>query len=257
MKSNSGPVQSIDRVLDIIEILSSVPSGMMLSDIASASGLHISTVHRLLTSLIDRGYARKDRFSGKYCLTLRLFEIGCKVSGAMDLLSLARPWLDELADFAQEVVHLVKWDGTEVVYLYKTVPVPLLVRMAAYVGGRNPMYCTGVGKAILAYLPEDVVEQIWKASDVHPITENTIVDFNILKKQLAKVRECGVAIDNEENEPGVFCMAAPIFDWQHQPIAAISVSAPIVRMTPQAQKRVMPKIIQATMEISYQLGCVL
>lgn len=254
LRSASGPVQSIDRVFDIIEILATAPSGLLLSDVAAASGLHVSTAHRLLTSLIDRGYARKDHSSGKYCLTLRFFEVGCRVSGAMDLLSLARPLLDALSDFSQEAVHLVKRDGAEVVYLYKAVPVQMLIRMASYVGGRNPLYCTGVGKCILAHLPEKEVEEIWAASDVHSITENTIVDINTLKKQLSLVRQTGYAIDNEENEKEVFCMAAPIFDWQGQPVAAVSVSAPLSRMTDDAQSRILPKLLETTSEISSQLG---
>lgn len=254
LKSASGPVQSIDRVFDIIEILAAAPSGLLLCDVAASSGLHVSTAHRLLASLIDRGYARKDHSSGKYCLTLRFFEVGCKVSGAMDLLSLARPLLDALSDFSQEAVHLVKRDGAEVVYLYKAVPVQMLIRMASYVGGRNPLYCTGVGKCILAHLPEREVEEIWAASDVHSITENTIVDINTLKKQLCEVRQTGYAIDNEENEKEVFCIAAPIFDWQGQPIAAVSVSAPLSRMTDDAQSKILPKLLETTSEISSQLG---
>lgn len=257
LRNISGPVQSIDRVFDIIEILASAPGGLLLCDIASASGLHVSTAHRLLTSLIDRGYARKDHSSGKYCLTLRFFEVGCKASGAMDLLSLARPQLDTLSDFSQEAVHLVKRDGTDVVYLYKAVPVRMLVRIASYVGGRNPLYCTGVGKCILAHLPEQEVDRIWAESDIHTVTENTITDLDILKKQLKLVRENGYAIDNEENEKDVFCIAAPIFDWQGQPVAAVSVSAPLSRMTQDAQGRILPKLLETAGEISSQLGCCL
>ena len=80
MTHSAGPVQSIDRVLDLVELLADSPSGMLLSELAGESGLHISTVHRLLNSLIERGYARKDLSSNRYCLTLRLFEVGCKVS---------------------------------------------------------------------------------------------------------------------------------------------------------------------------------
>lgn len=254
MRNTSGPVQSIDRVLDIIEILSSAPHGMLLTDIAAMSGLHASTAHRLLASLIDRGYARKDISSGKYCLTMRFFEVGCKASGAMDILSVARPWLDELADFSREAVHLVKRDGTDVVYLYKALPLQMLVRMASYVGGRNPLYCTGVGKAILAYLPERKVDEIWDASDVHAVTEKTIIDLDALKKQLVIVRERGYAVDNEENEEGVFCIAAPIFNWVGDPISAVSISAPLVRMSEETQSRMLPRLLQAAKEISSQLG---
>ena len=254
MTHSAGPVQSIDRVLDLVELLSDSPSGMLLRELAGESALHISTVHRLLNSLIERGYARKDLSSNRYCLTLRLFEVGCKVSGAMDLLALARPWLDDLSDFSQEAVHLGKPDGADIVYLYKALPVQMLVRMASYVGGRNPLYCTGMGKAILAYLDSGEAEKIWKASHIRPITPRTIVSFRELTEQLSLIRQQGYAIDNEENETGVFCLAAPIFNWRGTPIAAVSISAPLARMTPDVIKRILPRLLQTTGEISCQFG---
>lgn len=255
--NTTGPVQSIDRVLDIIEILASTPSGMFLGDISEKSNLHVSTVHRLLKALIARGYVRKDRISGKYCLTMHLFEVGCHVSGALDLLSLARPYLDELADIAKEAVHLVKRDDTDVVYLYKAVPIQLLMRMSSYVGSRNPMFCTGVGKSILAFLPDCEVEDVWTSSNVKKIARNTITDFSELKAQLAEARENGYALDNEENEDGVFCIAAPIFDWRNVPVAAVSISAPIERMGAETRTLLIPKLLQVSEEISVQMGCVL
>lgn len=248
------PVQSIDRIFDIIEILSTTPSGMILKDISSTSGLHRSTVHRLLSCLVDRGYVYKDISTGKYCLTLRFFEIGCTVSGTLDLVSIAREQLDELSEFAQEAVHLVKREGNSVVYLYKTEPSKALFRMASHVGRRNPLYCTGVGKSILAHLPETEVEHIWLTSEVQAITEKTITDFNELKKQLLLARTRGYAIDNEENEIGVYCIAAPIFNWASEPIGAVSISTPLNRMTRENEERLLPRLLSVTRNVSVQLG---
>ena len=122
MASTHSSVQSIDRVFDIIETLSSVPQGMTLSDLASATDLHISTAYRLVTSLSEQGYARKDSASGKYRLTLRMFEIGSRVSNVLSLLPASKQFLDELANTTQEAVHLVERDGDGVVYLYKSEP---------------------------------------------------------------------------------------------------------------------------------------
>lgn len=110
MRSTPGSVQSIDRVLEILETLSTAPLGMSLSDLAAATGLHISTTHRLVNVLTEHGYALKDSSSGKYRLTLRTFEIGSRVSSVWNLLSAAKPHLDELAATSQEAVHLVERD---------------------------------------------------------------------------------------------------------------------------------------------------
>ena len=168
MRSTPGSVQSIDRVLEILETLSTAPLGMSLSDLAATTGLHISTTHRLVNVLTEHGYALKDSSSGKYRLTLRTFEIGSRVSSVWNLLSAAKPHLDELAATSQEAVHLVERDGNGIVYLYKAEPFQQLVRMASHVGLRNPMYCTGVGKSILSLLPLQEAEEIWKAKKSRP-----------------------------------------------------------------------------------------
>lgn len=247
-------VQSVDRTFDIIEILAASSGGMLLTDLAAASDLHISTVHRLISTLISRGYAYKNQTSGRYCLTLRFFEIGCQSSGALDLITLSRPMLDQLSDFSQETVHLVKRTGNNVTYLYKSEPQQMLIRMASYVGGSCPMFCTGVGKAILAQLPTETVDAVWASSPIQKKTENTIVDLDELKKQLAQSRCTGYALDNEENEVGVSCIAAPIFDWRSEPIGAVSISASTTRMTPALREHILPKLLETTAAISRQLG---
>lgn len=247
-------VQSVDRTFDLIEILANSSGGMLLTDLAAASSLHISTVHRLISTLISRGYAYKNPNSGRYCLTLRFFEIGCQTSGALDLITMSRPMLDELSDFSQETVHLVKRTGNNVTYLYKSEPRQMLVRMASYVGGSCPMFCTGVGKAILAQLPESAVDTVWASSTIQKKTENTIVDLDVLKSQLVVCRQQGYALDNEENEIGVSCIAAPFFDWRSEPIGAVSISGSTARMTEAVRARILPKLLETTAAISRQLG---
>ncbi len=254
MTEKKHPVQSIDRVLDILEALSSVPQGMSLSDLAEATHLHVSTAHRLVMALADRGYARKDGNSGKYRLTLRLFEVSRRVSTVLDLLPVSERYLEELANFSREAVHLVERNGSEVVYLYKFEPFQHLVNMGTYVGRYNPMYCTGVGKSILAYLPPQEVEDIWNATDIQAFTPATIVRLEDMYRELEQIRRRGFAYDNEEHEYGIRCIAAPVLNWESQPIGAVSVSAPSVRLTDEAVERLAPRLLSVSDEISRLLG---
>lgn len=254
MNTSSGSVQSVDRVLDLVETLSTVPQGMALSDLAAATGLHISTAHRLVGALVERGYACKDLESGKYRLTLRLFEVGSQVSGVLSLLETARPMLDDLASFCNEVVHLAEWDGSDMVYLYKVEPARPMVRMGSYVGCRNPMYCTGVGKAVLAFLPDEEVDRIWKSSEICTYTEKTITDLDSMRTCLAEIRQRGYAIDDEEHESGVRCIAVPIFNWAKHAVAAASVAAPAARMDESVMNGIFPRLSGISMEVSRLLG---
>ena len=225
MKSTS-PVQSIDRVFDIVETLSLNPHGMALTDLSTETGLHTSTTHRLLTSLIARDYVQKDPVTNKYRLTLRLFEIGNRVINSTNLLPTALPQIEHLAAFTNETIHLVARRGNDVVYLYKEEGHSSLIRTASFVGMHNPMYCTGVGKSIMAYLPEEEVQSIWSNSKIIQFTPNTLTTYEALSADLAWIRANGYAMDREEHEAGVTCIAAPIFNYTGLPVAAISVSFP-------------------------------
>ena len=226
MEKGHSPVQSIDRLFDIVEALSNAPRGMALSDLSAAVGLHTSTTHRLLAALVARGYVQKDIESGKYRLTMRLFEVGSRAVGGMNIVSLARPYLEHLAATTHEAIHLVVRDGDEVVYLYKENMGDSTVRMASFVGLRNPMYCTAVGKSILSCLPEAEVTAIWQRTVITRFTPHTIVDYADLIAELVKARQNGWAADREEHELGVSCIAAPLLDFHGAPLGAISVSLP-------------------------------
>lgn len=254
MKDSNGSVQSIDRVLDILEVLSAVPQGLALSDLAAATSLHASTAHRLLASLASRGYVRKDPESGKYRLTLRLYEISRRVSTVLDLFSASKPLLEVLANDVKEVVHLVERDGSDVVYLRKFEPLLRPISITSSVGLHNPMYCTGVGKSIMAYLPEKDALSIWNDTQVIQFTPKTITTWEALREDLSHVRERGYAIDDEEHDLGVRCIAAPIYNWNGTPVGAMSISGPVARITPDAIDEFSPKLINTAEKISELMG---
>lgn len=244
----------MDRLFDIIETLSSNSHGISLTELSETVGLHVSTTHRLLAALVDRGYAQKDIETGKYRLTMRLFEVGSRIVNGMNLVSISRPHLEHLADITGETVHLVARYGDEVVYLYKEDTTNSIVRMASFVGQKTPMYCTGVGKSILAYLPEKEVRGIWSRTEVTAFTPNTITDFDQLEKCLVSVHESGYAIDDEEHELGVRCVAAPIFDFRSAPVAALSISFPASRIDEERMTEFARNVVSASRSITNLIG---
>ena len=254
MKDSNGSVQSIDRVLDILETLSAAPQGLTLSDLAAATSLHASTAHRLLASLANRGYVRKDAENGKYRLTLRLYEISRRVSTVLNLFSASKPLLEKLSNDVKEIVHLVERDGNEVVYLHKFEPLLRPISITSSVGLHNPMYCTGVGKSIMAYLPEKEVRAIWDGTQVIPFTPKTITTWEALQEDLSCVRERGYAIDDEEHDLGVRCMAAPVRNWKGDPVGAISISGPAARMTDDTMAQLVTPLQETAGAISQLMG---
>lgn len=254
MPANPSSVQSIDRVFDIIETLSSASHGLTLTDLANEVQLHVSTTHRLLSSLATRGYVQKDIETGKYRLTTRLFEVGSRVVGGMNLLSVARPYLERLADATSETIHLVTREGDEVVYLYKEDTSNHLVRMSSFVGLRIPMYCTAMGKSILAYLPEHEVQEIWNRTTITAYTPLTHIHYEDLYADLKQIRQQGYAIDRGEHERGILCVAAPILDFSGTPIGAISISGPSSRINEDCLRSFAQQIALSANSITTLLG---
>lgn len=252
--SSNNSVQSVDRLLDIIEVLSAHPQGLSLSDLAGKVKLHVSTAHRLLASLASRGYVVKDVNTKNYRLTLRMFAVSQRVSGLLDLMPASEVFLNQLSNHVNEAVHLVERSGNAVVYLYKTEPYMGPIYISSNVGGYNPMYITGVGKSILAYLPEKEVRSIWESEKIRKYTDNTITTLDALFEDLAKTRKRGYAIDNEEHDKGVRCVAAPIFNWEEKPVGAISISASASRLTDKMIKKEAPILMQTANEISKLQG---
>lgn len=221
--------QSIRRIFTVLEVLAAHPAGMPLQQLAAETGLAKSTAHRMLASLVELGYALQDSFTTHYRLTLKMYELASGVVNDMDVMAVARPHLDRLSRQTGEAVHLVVRDGVDVVYIYKA-EAGGTMRMSSQLGLRSPLFCTGVGKAILSTLPYVEVESIWHKSQVRKLTEHTIVDFSQLKEQLKAVKRKGYAIDDEENELGIRCVALPLPGPAGQAQSAFSISSLVPHM---------------------------
>lgn len=250
MADKSG-VQSVERIFQLIESLAAHPAGAGLQRLAQDTGLAKSTVHRLLASLVSLGYAAQDE-NGRYRLTLKMFELSSGIVNSMDIMDVAKVHLERLAQRTGEAVHLVIRDGQDIVYIYKTESGPM--RMSSRVGLRSPLYCTGVGKAILATLPADEVMQIWQHTTPQKLTAHTIVEFDALQAQLTEVRTNGYAIDDEENELGVRCVAVAIPGVGGRADSAFSISGLAPYMTPERIRRIATLAQDARTDIMADLG---
>lgn len=246
-------VQSVDRTLSIIEVLSDYEEGLGITDISEKVNLHKSTVHRLLNTLIYKGYVMQDSSTNKYGLTLKLFELGNKRVEQMNLVSVAEPYLKELMERTEEVVHLVVREKSEIVYVSKVEP-QKTIRMYSRIGKRMPIYSTAVGKAMMANMNEKELDKLWNESDVRKLTEKTIVDLGQMKEHLEEVKLKGYAIDEQENEQGLRCIGAVLKNYNGNICGAISVSGSILSFTEDKVEKFAPYLIEYARIISRELG---
>lgn len=246
-------VQSIDRALSLLEILSSSKEGMGLLELGEAAGLSKGTVHRLLYTLMENGYVKQQEKTGKYQLTMKMFVLGAKPVEKLDVLRVARPFLEKLRDLSQEVVHLVLPDGHEILYVDK-VETENTIRMYSNIGKRGTLYATSVGKAMLSYYPETEVQKLWSKMDVQKLTDYTITNLSDFLSELKEIRKNGFALDREENELGVQCMGAAILDYTNTPVAAFSISGPVQRMTEEKIDSLKEAVLETKRRISEELG---
>lgn len=252
-KETKNPVQSAERIFLVMEMLAD-NGEMGLMEISAALGLHKSTVHRLLMSLIYMGYAKQDETSQKYMLSYKIVSLAGKLLDRMDIMQVAKPYLERLSDLSGEAVHLVAREDNNILYIYKIEAKVGTIRMVSHVGMVHPMYCSGVGKAIMATLPEKELRQIWNESVIEKKTDKTIVDYEEMLRVLEEVKRNGYALDDEENEKGVRCIAACLKSYQNEVKYAFSISGPTSRMTRERVKELSVDVKKVQEELSRELG---
>lgn len=250
---NERTIQSVKRAIDIMELYSPTNTELSVKEISERLQLSKSTVHGLIKTLEYRGYLEQNPSNQKYKLGLRLFQLGNVVGEGMEITRLSMPLITELVECVQETVHLVVLDGVDVVYVEK-VEGPGALRMYSQVGKRAPFYCTGVGKAIFAYLGHQRIDEILSVSDLKAFTHYTLTDADQIRQELERIREQGYAIDDEEIELGLKCVAAPIFDHRGRPVASVSCSGPKLRLTDDKMVQMIREVKQTASRISQKLG---
>jgi DNA-binding IclR family transcriptional regulator len=250
-------VQTIERASSILDILGESSQGIALRELSAKIKLPKGTTHRLLSSLSYFGFVRQDPKTRNYFLGLKFVELGNLLLSQLDLRKEAEPFLRDLAERVKETVHLVILDRNEIVYIDKVEleQNPSGLRMASRVGLRNPAHSCAVGKVLLSHLSEEEVSRVIKEKGLPKRTENTITDRNQLMEHLKVVRVQGYSIDDEENEKGVRCVAAPIFNETGKAVAAISISTPAFLVTKKIMQDVLKKeVMETAFKISQRLG---
>jgi DNA-binding IclR family transcriptional regulator len=243
-------VTSVDRAIDILAMVADEPRkvGALSSDL----GIPRNTTYELIHTLVERRLLTIDP-GGRVRLGVRLFELGSTYSASIDLLAAARKAAEALRDRSGETVHVAVLDGMDVIYLHKEES-PQIVRMASSIGRRLPAYATGVGKVLLANLTDPELERRLQTAKLLPATGHTITDKRLLREELASVRAQGFATDDQESSLEVVCAAGPIRDRSGDVVAAMSVSAPISRCDPVRLKVLTTMVVDASREVSSQLG---
>lgn len=247
-------VQSVERAFGLLELMADRPRGIGLVELSELAGLHKSTTHRLLSCLRTLGYVVQDSNSGHYRLTYRLLSLSNRLLEDMDVLSVAKPHLDALADKAGETVHLLVPEGSRGVYIYKSEPAACQSQMRSKVGLRVPLVCTAAGKAMLATWERERVRAVWDAEPPQPMTEKTITALPDLMRQLTDVAKRGWAVDDEENELGVFCVGAAMLGFNGAAVAAMSISGNTARMTGEWVAELTPLLLACRDNIHTDLG---
>lgn len=250
---SKNPIQVSERIFHTIEYLAqSGPTG--LQDLSNELDLNKSTVHRILNSLICMDYVRQDAETSKYSLSFKFCKISNQILSQNNMIDIARPYIKQLAESSGETVHLVQMDNIHAVYIDKVESPRNSVRLVSMVGKSIPLYCSGVGKAMLADMPDEKIHSIWEQSEIRKITEYTVTDFAKFQELIQDVRRNGYSLDNEENEAGVRCIAVSLKNFQGKPFYAISISAPKDRMDDSRIQELKKLILDTKEKIAHETG---
>ncbi len=250
--SRSPVSTTVTKAMSILDILASKADvGVGLAELCTLIEIPKSSTHRYLVTLQELGLAER-RSNDRYYLGTKVIELAGLYLLNSDLRNDCQAALDELADVTGETVHLAVPSGTEVVYIAK-VESKHALSMFSHIGAHLPMHCTALGKAILAFSDAGELEEVL-SKPLLSRTPNSITSIDGLKDELMKIRARGYALDNEENEIGIRCIGAPIFDYTTRPIGAISISAPRERMDEERCKTLGPLVHQAALAVSRRKG---
>lgn len=246
-------IQSVVRSFRILDTIAGAEKEVGAQQISRAAGLHISTAFRFLQNLVQSGVLEQNPETGKYRLGLKLLTWGMRVLRQMDLRRDAAPLLRELSEKTGETIHMNVYDRGAAIYIEK-IENPTPLRGFSEVGKAAPLHCTGVGKVLMAALPAKELADLLKGYPLKRFTPNTINETSALKKELERIRAQGVAMDNEEHEPGIRCVAAPVRNHTGKVVASISIAGRTTSVTPARVPDLIQTVRETAEKISSRLG---
>ncbi|WP_305041976.1 IclR family transcriptional regulator [Geoalkalibacter sp.] len=247
-------IQAVSHALDLLEQFHDDVDELGVTELSKRLKLHKNNVFRLLATLESRGYIEQNKATENYRLGLKALELGQTFIKQMGLLRQAKPILEKIVERCNETAYVAIFKEGYIVYL-DVVETNLTVRVVSRVGSRMPAYCTAAGKVHLAFMSDEEIDSLLPARTLKSFTANTITDREVLHKQLREVAAKGYALDDEELDLGVRCVAAPIRDYTRRIVGAISVSGPSMRIDDKRiEEEIVPLVIEAAEELSNRLG---
>ncbi|HVC88202.1 MAG TPA: IclR family transcriptional regulator [Gaiellaceae bacterium] len=258
VEGSTGTSQSLERGLAILSSFDSNRPLIGVSELSRGLDLSRSTAHRYVATLAKLGYLQQDLASKRYRLGPKVLDLGFSAMNSMDLLELSAPHLRALSDETQHTVNLAILDGTDVVYVERcrtTRPGQREIDLNLHVGARLPAYCTAMGKAILAFLPEPRLEQLIEQIEFTQRGPNTLTDATAFRAELRKIRATGIAVNDEELAYGLRSIAAPIHSHSREALAAVNLAMHRTMGTmDELIERFGPAVAQAAHDISLSMG---
>jgi IclR family acetate operon transcriptional repressor len=245
-------ITALQRGLRLLQLFAQSERGLTTMQVARLTGLPVSTAHRFLVNLESSGFLNCNA-SGIYHLGLACFAVGQAALGQLDIRRLSLPYLLDLNQQTRETIHLTVRHGLTAVYVEK-IDSPEHLRIHSRIGAAVPLYCTAVGKVMLAYMPDQEREQVLRQLDLKRMTANTAGSLQELQTELQRVRKNGYACDLEEHELHIRCIAAPIRNHEGAVQSSLSITAPVVRMPVTRLRQLAPLIQEAGLRISTELG---
>lgn len=252
-RASLGAVQSVERTLDLLEYLARSSGWMGISELSNATGQPVGTIHRLLMTLVARNYVVRDGRTRRYTLGPAFRRLAGISLQTPDWAEIGTPLLRDLVEISGETANLAVMEGDRAVYVAQVQP-RRMVRMFTELGNRVYLHCTGCGKVLLAYQPDSVIASIIAETGLPGFTDTTITDPGQLKQELEMIRQQGYAIDNGEQEEGVRCIAAPVYDPRGKVIAALSISGPGSRLDSRRIPTLLPHLKRISAAISSALA---
>ncbi|GAB2609569.1 IclR family transcriptional regulator [Streptomyces capparidis] len=248
-------VPAVTRALDILELFLDGEESLSAPEITRRLGLPRTTVHELVTTLAARSYlVPVPDHSGRYRLGVRAYQLGSRYAEQLDLASEGHAVARRVADTCDETVHVAILDGADVIYIAK-VDSTHAVRMVSAAGRRLPAHCTAVGKLLLAGLSEAALDaRIPEDRPLAAMTPNSITSPRELRRELASIRERGIAVERCESNPDVGCVAAPVRDTHGELVAAMSISVPTIRWSEEREADLAELVAKGAAELSERLG---
>jgi DNA-binding IclR family transcriptional regulator len=244
-------IASLEKGIKILELLAA-HGELSVSEAARLMDTNRAGSHRFISTLKDLGYVEKNSHN-KYQPTLKILALSQKVADRFEIRRMAKPYMHRLSMMYKETINLGLFKNQEIIHIDKIDSLEVL-RMDSALGDKAPAYCTGLGKSILAFLPDHELAHYLDTVERKPLAPNTITDKEQFLAELARIRQNRYAVDDEEMTIGLRCIGAPIFDHNHYPAYAISISGPAMRLTHRALEEMKSNILKVSEDLSLKMG---